>query len=105
MPSEWEAMSIEELFELHRLMQSVLREKLIAKKKLCWKVDCATSTSRPPSPTPAMTRRLQWRAFEPPRWARHPTATGGRGQGAPPRCSSRLTVPPRKLRRLSGQLP
>ena len=34
MPSEWESMSIEELFELHRLMQSVLREKLIARKKL-----------------------------------------------------------------------
>jgi hypothetical protein len=27
-------MSSEELFELHELMQSVLREKLIAKKKL-----------------------------------------------------------------------
>ncbi|MFG3593308.1 hypothetical protein [Bradyrhizobium sp. RDI18] len=27
-------MSIEELFELHQLMQSVLREKLTAKKKL-----------------------------------------------------------------------
>jgi hypothetical protein len=34
MPSEWESMSIEELFELHQLMQSVLREKLIAKNKL-----------------------------------------------------------------------
>jgi hypothetical protein len=31
---EWEKMSIDELFELHQLMQSVLREKLIAKKKL-----------------------------------------------------------------------
>jgi hypothetical protein len=27
-------MSIEELFELHQLMRSVLREKLIAKKRL-----------------------------------------------------------------------
>jgi hypothetical protein len=34
MPGEWESMSIEELFELHQLMQSVLREKLIAKKTL-----------------------------------------------------------------------
>ena len=34
MPKEWESMSIEDLFELHQLMQSVLREKLIAKKKL-----------------------------------------------------------------------
>jgi hypothetical protein len=34
MRSDWEQMSIEELFELHQLMQSVLREKLIAKKKL-----------------------------------------------------------------------
>jgi hypothetical protein len=34
MPREWESMSIEELFELHRLMRSVLREKLIAKNKL-----------------------------------------------------------------------
>jgi hypothetical protein len=31
MTKEWESMSIEELFELHQLMQSVLREKLIAK--------------------------------------------------------------------------
>jgi hypothetical protein len=34
MPREWESMSIEELFELHQLMQSVLREKLIARKTL-----------------------------------------------------------------------
>ena len=34
MRREWESMSIEELFKLHQLMQSVLREKLIAKKKL-----------------------------------------------------------------------
>ena len=34
MPSEWESMSIEELFDLHQLMQSVLHEKLIAKKRL-----------------------------------------------------------------------
>ena len=34
MPSEWESMSIEELFELHQQIQLVLREKLIAKKKL-----------------------------------------------------------------------
>jgi hypothetical protein len=34
MLSEWEKMSVEELFELHQLMQSVLREKLIAKQKL-----------------------------------------------------------------------
>ena len=34
MPGEWESMSIEELFELHQLMQSVLREKLIVKNKL-----------------------------------------------------------------------
>jgi hypothetical protein len=34
MPSEWDSMSIEELFELHRLMQSVLREKLVARNKL-----------------------------------------------------------------------
>jgi hypothetical protein len=33
-PREWEKMSIDELFELHQLMQSVLREKLMAKKKL-----------------------------------------------------------------------
>jgi hypothetical protein len=32
MRSEWESMSIEELFELHQQMQSVLREKLLAKK-------------------------------------------------------------------------
>lgn len=30
---EWETMSIDELFKLHKLMQSVLREKMIAKKK------------------------------------------------------------------------
>ena len=34
MPSEWESTSIEELFELHQLMQSLLREKLIVKNKL-----------------------------------------------------------------------
>ena len=34
MPSKWESMSIEELFELHQQIQLVLREKLIAKKKL-----------------------------------------------------------------------
>lgn len=34
MPSEWESMSIEDFFELHQVMRSVLREKLIAKKRL-----------------------------------------------------------------------
>jgi hypothetical protein len=33
MPTEWESMSVEELLELHQLMQSVLRQKLAAKKK------------------------------------------------------------------------
>jgi hypothetical protein len=32
-PREWEKMSIDELFELHQLVQSALRKKLIAKKK------------------------------------------------------------------------
>jgi hypothetical protein len=34
MMSGWECLSSDELFELHQEMQSVLREKLIAKKKL-----------------------------------------------------------------------
>lgn len=33
MLKEWESMSIEELFELHQLMQSVLRERLIARNR------------------------------------------------------------------------
>ena len=34
MQSEWEYLSSDELFELHQAMQSVLREKLIAKRKM-----------------------------------------------------------------------
>jgi len=34
MLSEWECLSSDELFELHREMRSVLREKLIAKRKM-----------------------------------------------------------------------
>ena len=33
MLDNWESKSSDELFELHQLMQSVLREKLIAKKE------------------------------------------------------------------------
>ena len=33
-PSEWESVSSDEMFKLHREMQSVLREKLIAKKQM-----------------------------------------------------------------------
>lgn len=33
MLDSWESMSSDELFELHQMMQSVLREKLIAKKE------------------------------------------------------------------------
>jgi predicted Fe-S protein YdhL (DUF1289 family) len=31
--SQWESMTIDELFELHQLMQAVLREKLAAKRE------------------------------------------------------------------------
>jgi hypothetical protein len=34
MLSEWECLSSDELFELHQEMESVLREKLIAKRKM-----------------------------------------------------------------------
>ncbi len=34
MPSGWELLSSDELFELHEEMQSVLREKLVAKRQL-----------------------------------------------------------------------
>jgi hypothetical protein len=34
MLSEWESMSVDELFELHQLMQAVLREKLAARKEM-----------------------------------------------------------------------
>ena len=34
MQSEWECLSSDELFELHQAMQSVLRDKLIAKRKM-----------------------------------------------------------------------
>jgi hypothetical protein len=33
MRRDWESMSVDELFELHQLMQAVLREKLAAKKE------------------------------------------------------------------------
>ena len=34
MRRDWESMSVDELFELHQLMQAVLREKLAAKKEV-----------------------------------------------------------------------
>jgi hypothetical protein len=34
MLSEWELLSSDELFELHQEMQSVLRERLIAKRQM-----------------------------------------------------------------------